>query len=353
MSSLAHRSMAELSSLDLQESVAQVGFHWEALRDGHVLVTGGTGFVGTWLLESLLMANKVLKLGARAAVMTRDPARFRAKMPRMADQPCVRLFTADVTSGEFPHENFSHVIHAAADPTRSRSEHEQLRTFDTIVCGTRRILDFSRSTGVPNLLFLSSGAVYGPQPQDVTLITEDCLNAPPTDDPSWSYAEAKRAAELECAKYAAQSGMRITIARCFALIGPHLPLDGPYAAGNFVRNAIRGEPITVRGDPSTVRAYLYAGDLAAWLWTMMLNSKASGTYNVGSDHPITIAELAELFASAGNVSVRIVETEGMRPSRYVPCIDRARTQLDLDVRVPLNEAIQRTLRWYLQNSYNE
>lgn len=152
--------------------------------------------------------------------------------------------------------------------------------------------------------------------------------------------------------YAAQSKMRITVARCFAFLGPHLPLDGPFAAGNFTRDVIRGGPIEVRGNPRTVRAYLYAGDLAAWLWTMLLSSEASGIYNVGSDQAITIGELAGLFAAAGNVPVRFSAGAAQAPSRYVPSIDRARRQFGLDVKVPLDEAVRRTLRWYSENSYN-
>lgn len=133
--------MPELSSNDLAETVTQVGGHWEALRSSQVLITGGTGFVGTWLLESFVMANKLFQLEARATVMTRAPERFREKAPHLANHPSIRLFAGDVTSAEFPQESFSYAIHAAADPARPQAE--PIRTFDTIIFGTRRLLSFA------------------------------------------------------------------------------------------------------------------------------------------------------------------------------------------------------------------
>lgn len=341
--------MPELPVSELDEAVGQVSPHWEALRGGHVLLTGGTGFIGRWLLETFLRANAARNLGARASVLTRNPERFRAQAPYVAGHPCLRLLRGDVRTPEFPRESFSYAIHAAADAGRSSLAHDPLLTFDTIVTGTRRVLDFCQDSGIPKLLFLSSGAVYGPQAESTVGVSESCSTAPRTDDPGSAYAEGKRAAEFLCTAFAACSRLQVSIARCFAFIGPHLPLDGSFAAGNFVRDAIRGRPIEVRGDPRTVRSYLYAADLAAWLWTMLLSPRSSGIYNVGSDRPVTIAELAETVAAAAGVPVRLVAASGeAAPSRYVPCIERARVELGLAVSVPLEEAIRRTLRWHSQ-----
>lgn len=341
--------MFELPVSELDEAAGQVSPHWEALRGGHVLLTGGTGFIGLWLLETFLRANAVQNLRARAAVLTRDPERFRAKAPHVAGHPCIRLLQGDVHSPEFPPEGFSHAIHAAADAGRSSLGHDPLLTFDTIVTGTRRVLDFCQASGIPKLLFLSSGAVYGPQPESVEAVSERCSSAPRTDDPSSAYAEGKRAAEFLCAAFAARGGLQVSIARCFSFIGPHLPLDGLFAAGNFIRDATAGRPIEVRSDGRAVRSYLYAADLAGWLWTMLLSPRSSGIYNVGSDRPVTIAQLAEMVAAAARVPVLFAESGPTAPSRYVPCIERARTELGLTVSVPLEEAIRRTLHWHSQD----
>ena len=136
--SFALRFMPELAISDLDETTTQVGPHWEALRHGHVFLTGGSGFIGTWLLETFLRANSVLELEARATVLTRDPDRFRSRAPHLAKHASVRLFQGDILSADLPRGRFSHLIHAAADASRSSAEDERQRAFDTIVSGTRR-----------------------------------------------------------------------------------------------------------------------------------------------------------------------------------------------------------------------
>jgi dTDP-glucose 4,6-dehydratase len=140
------------------------------------------------------------------------------------------------------------------------------------------------------------------------------------------------------------------IARLFAFAGPHLPLDLNFAIGNFVRDALKGGPIQIAGDGTPKRSYLYAADLAVWLWTILLRGQPARPYNVGSDEEVNIAELAELVLrnAAPGTSIEIAQSPkpGVPPARYVPCVNRAREELGLRVRIPLDEAIRRMFDWY-------
>ena len=147
-----------LPSDDLEHVCSKVGSSWNELKGGHVFITGGTGFFGMWLLESLLWADEHLGLNAKVVVLTRHPDFFRQKVPRLAGHPAITLHAGDVSSFEYPSGEFSHVIHAAATTGATLSEENPLLMFDSIAHGTRRVLDFARRSGAQKVLLTSSGA---------------------------------------------------------------------------------------------------------------------------------------------------------------------------------------------------
>ncbi|HEV2202246.1 MAG TPA: NAD-dependent epimerase/dehydratase family protein [Bryobacteraceae bacterium] len=321
---------------------------WKALAGKRLLITGGTGFVGTWLLESLLWAIEQLDLAASVVVLTRDPGRFRKRSPHLAEHPAVELLAGSVQDFVFPAGEFPFVIHAATERHFEPGWAHPASTFDLDVAATRRVLEFARSHGTRRLLFTSSGAVYGPQPSEMTHIPEDYPGAPPTTGPGTAYGQAKRVSEFLCAMYARQFGFDAPIARLFAFVGPHLPLDANYAVGNFIGDAIEGGPIRVKGDGTPYRSYLYAADLAVWLWTILVRGESARPYNVGSGDAIAIGDLAKAVARATtNAPVEIAEkaVPGAPAARYVPSVERARTELGLQRVVPLDEGIRRTYEW--------
>jgi dTDP-glucose 4,6-dehydratase len=199
-------------------------------------------------------------------------------------------------------------------------------------------------------LFTSSGAIYGEQPYDVPGLPEDFHGAPDPAASSSAYAESKRAAETLCAIFHSARGIEIKIARCFAFVGPYLPLNGRFAIGNFIRDEMAGGPIRVRGDGTHVRSYLYATDLVIWLWTILFKGRSCDPYNVGSEQAVSIAQAAQTVAEVGGHGA-VVEIEAGRDGRagsgrYVPSTRKARTELHLEEHVNLREAIRRTVEWH-------
>lgn len=316
---------------------------WEPLRGESIFITGGTGFFGRWLLESFAHANRELGLGAKALVLSRNPGAFTVRAPHLHETAGIAYVRGDVRDFIFPGRHFSHIIHAG---TTSSAPVPPLEMFDTITSGTRRVLDFAVACGTKKFLFISSGAVYGRQPPDLTHVPETYIGAPDLHDPNSAYGEGKRAAELLCAICAKQHGIETKIARCFAFVGPHLPLDAHFAIGNFIRDAMRGGPIQVNGDGTPYRSYLYAADLAVWLWTILFRGAAGTAYNVGSEEALTISAVADAVAEAFEPvrPVRIAKERvpGAPSQRYVPSTARARNALGLRQRVDLPEAILRT-----------
>ena len=338
---------------DLKHILTRTEGLWEELRGQRLFIAGGTGFFGCWLLESFAWANDQLGLDASALVLTRNLEAFQRKAPHLAAHPAIHFHAGDVRSFEFPAGSFSHVIQAAVGDNAQLKENPWTM-FDTIVQGTRHTLEFARQAGVKKFLFTSSGAVYGRQPPEITHLSEDYTGAPDPLDTQSTYGaagEGKRAAETLCALAARQYGLEAKIARCFSFVGPYLPLGTKFAIGNFIHDSLHGRPICVNGDGTACRSYLYAADLAVWLWTILLRGEAGRPYNVGSEEAISIAELARLVAHtlAPAIEVQIAKPgiPGKLAERYVPATRRAQRALNLEVAIALPEAIRRTGEWYL------
>ena len=322
---------------------------WGELRDKRIFVTGGTGFFGCWLLECFVWVNSRLKLNAEVVVLTRDHNSFCKKASHLATNPSVKFHTGDVRDFKFPEGKFSYVIHAATAASAELNAENPVLMFDTILMGTRQVLEFARQCGVKKLLLTSSGAVYGEQPSDLTHISESYKCEPGPDDPKSAYGMGKHAAEQLCMLYSKQYGIETKIARCYALVGPYLSLDIHYAMGNFILDGMKGGPIRVKGDGTPNRSYLYAADLMIWLWTILFKGKSCYPYNVGSEESISIVELARCIAGIFDEKMKVEIAKTPDPDnpieQYVPSAERARSELQLSQTVDLLEGIRRTIRW--------
>jgi len=346
---------APLSIVDLDLVLANTRELGEEMRGQRVFITGGTGFFGCWLVESFCHANRALGLGGRATVLTRDPAKFALKCPHLASDPAVTLHAGDVRSFEFPAGEFRFVIHAATEASARQAAEEPLEMLSTILAGTERTLKFAAQCGAGKFLLTSSGAVVGRQPAKLTHVPESYDGAPDPLNAASVYAEGKRASELMCAvhqKAAEAKGVEFEakIARCWAFCGPHLPLDAHFAIGNFIGDVLAGRPISIAGDGTPRRSYLYAADLATWLWTILFRAPSLLAINVGSARDVSIRELAEIVAAtlAPKTEIRVAKqaVPGAVPERYVPSVERAEMVLGLRETVGLEEAIRRTAAWH-------
>lgn len=336
---------------DLDYIVEQTEALWEHVRHQRIFITGGTGFFGCWLLESFVWANTKLNLQAKAVVLTRNPAEFAKKCPHLAQQACLEFYAGDVKDFIFPEGQFSHIIHAATDASAQLNAENPLLMLDTVIEGTRHTLEFAVACGAQQFLLTSSGAVYGRQSPELSHLDEEYSGKPDIHHAQAAYAVGKMTAEHLCCLFTKMYGLNIKIARCFAFVGPYLPLDIHFAIGNFIRDGLNGAPIQVNGDGSPYRSYLYAADLAIWLWTILFRGQNMRPYNVGSDEAISIKELAHYvgasFEPMRTVSISQTPIAHKLPERYVPSIQRARNELALVPKVKLSEALARTIAWHL------
>ena len=320
----------------------------DVLTGKTVLITGATGFFGKWLLESAIAFNQTLHLEGekrlKIVALSRDPHAFLKRHSKFGQYDFIQYITGDVRTFETDGRQADYVIHSAAEHGRTLEQENPDEMYSVVVHGTQRALDVARQCGASQFLLTSSGAVYGPQPPEMSHIPESYVGTPVT-----AYGQGKAIAEQMTEHYADRFGFQSHIARCFAFVGPYLNLDIHFAIGNFIRNGLNGEPILIKGDGTPTRSYLYASELATWLWTILLRGENHCVYNVGSDDAVTIKELAQRVASRFENPPEIQVLGTPDPSKpraqYVPNVDRIKKELGLVQTISLESAIDRTIEF--------
>ena len=341
---------------DLKSILKNSELSFQQMKNTNIFISGATGFFGKWLIQSLLYASDHLNLNIKITILTRN------KLKSINEQAWLRnlavsILEGDVSDFTFPKEKFHYIIHAATEASARLNEDSPEKMADTIIDGTRRMLKMAVLSDCPNFLFVSSGAVYGKQAPDVIQVKEDSLISPSVTDVGNSYAESKRMAELYCQFYQKKKLINLSIARCFAFVGPYLPLGEHFAIGNFINNLLKSETISLSGDGSPIRTYMYPTDLIEWLLKILINEKSGEPYNVGSNEEIQILELAKLIdeqrdnyylpTSAKGLCVTAALDPSANRNAYVPSIEKSKECFDLSIKVDLREAISRTISWQL------
>ncbi|WP_337157137.1 NAD(P)-dependent oxidoreductase [Pseudomonas putida] len=335
-----------LVSVDVQRIVDILSLDSE-LKGKRLLLTGGTGFFGKWLLAMLACLNK-RGAGIEVTVLSRAPARFLRMYPQYASVHWVRWIEHDVREpiSVLVEGAFDMAIHAATD-TLAGAHSDLLRLYDTILNGARNVLDLAVRTGTKRVLLTGSGAQYGVLEFGVP-VSENSTGSCNALLASSAYAEAKRAQETLAAIYAARHGLEIVSTRCFAFSGPGIALDEHFAIGNFVRDALWRDELVLQSSGSAVRSYLHGSDLAGWLLALLVRGAPGNAYNVGSDQALTIAELARKVMTriAPDKPLRILgqDLTAQARSYYVPSIQKARA-LGLDVWTTLEHSIDSMAQW--------
>jgi nucleoside-diphosphate-sugar epimerase len=339
-----------LDNRDLNQILSLTSKDLNILKNSNIFLTGGTGYIGRWILETISFANTHQNLNINVCVLSRNINKFKSVCPHLGNNPNIDLIEGDVRNFKYPTGSFDYAIHAATDVININ---DPLETFDVTVNGTKYLLDFCESASIKDVLLLSSGAVYGVIPQSIDLVDEDYPGSPSTSRLLSAYGIGKIATEWLGTAYSQLRNVRCKSARIFAQVGPYLELNKQFAAGNFLLNALENRTFIINGNGTALRSYMYGVDLVTWLFAILVRGNYQKTYNVGSDRGISITDLAYLTAGIAKIDSPIIEIRG-RPDptgsheRYVPNVSRATKELDLKINVSIEDAFLRTYSWYLK-----
>lgn len=336
------RAVSEFDKLYLRQQLESL---YGAYSNKTVLITGATGFFGKWFLESAIQWNEAALGRMNIIALSRNPQSFLEEHPRFANRNYIQYIQDDVRDFTVSGLKADYIIHAATEASAKLEKENPEEMYSVVTDGTRHVLDVAKQLAVKGILLTSSGAVYGPQPPEISRLCENSPCLPVT-----AYGKGKLEAENMLHDFSDASGVEVKIARCFAFVGPYLNLDIHFAIGNFIRNAMEGQEILIKGDGTPLRSYLYASELVIWLWNILLRGENHCVYNVGSDNAVSILELARRVAAQFENPPEIRVVQKINPlapiAQYVPSIAKIQRELGLQPTVSLDDAIQKTIAFH-------
>jgi dTDP-glucose 4,6-dehydratase len=341
----------ELISEDCQKALTPQLARLGNLKNSTLVVSGGTGFLGKWIAEVVGILNDSYGFGIECHLVGRNIPQFKSECPYLAARKDIVLKRDDVRYlSELPQKT-SWVVHAASTPDNREHASHPTEVMSAIAEGTANVLRVAaRLSELRMFLNVSSGLIYGSQPLDLDRIPESSLGSLNCSEPAAAYAEAKRFGETLCSAARTQSHVPTATVRPFSFVGPYHSLETTWAINNFLRDGLKGNSIRVLGNGKTVRSYMYAADFAVWILTILVNTKAGRTYNVGSATPMTIEEVAHMVAVRFSPRPEVVVGSSMNAypnvSRFVPDTTAARADFGLQCTYTADEAIERTIAWH-------
>ena len=325
----------------------------KSLEKKSVLITGATGFVGRNLLNSLIKTESYRSGSLKLTCVTRDAKKLFSQWP--TEKSILKVLEWDIRKPLTERQpEFDFIFHLAGENRSVQNPQQAKVVFDTSVLGTQNLLKatITKRINAPKIIVASSGAVYETgqdeklrydEPQEVSLNFIEC------DDP---YRSGKSRAEAICKELLDESTSQIMIARMFAFVGPHLPLNANFAIGNFFQDCLLDRAITINSVGKSIRSYQYSTDMVNWLITILVSGENANIYNVGSSEQVSICDLAnricEIFENKRGVKILGDQSPDPVSSFYVPNIEKAKKELGLSNSFSLDESLL-AMREFLQH----
>lgn len=366
-------SLDDLLEKDLAFITSNLREEFGRIAGKNLLITGGAGFLGYYLVLSALYWNSHAKPDAMINVTVYD--NFARGTPewltKLQGDPRLKLVRHDMIQPLPPDiGEFQYVIHAAGIASPKFYRKYPLQTIDANINGLRNLLDYSvrqaeRGRPVEGFLFYSSSEIYGDPVAQAIPTPEDYRGNVSCTGPRACYDESKRFGETLCVTFAKQFGVPVKMARPFNNYGPGLKITDGRVLPDFVRDVLNDRDIVMFSDGSPTRTFCYSADAITGYYKVLVKGHPGEGYNIGIERPeISVAELAEkviatardLFGYRGKlVRGKSAEADYLvdNPNRRCPIIDKARRHLNYDPSILVDEGLRRSLIWYHHNRVAE
>lgn len=291
--------LADVSLVAMDENLP-----WEKLAGKTVLISGGSGLIGSCLVDVLMKRNLLQDLRCRVIAVGRNAGRARERFLAYWDNPLFRFVALEVNLPFALPEKADYVIHLASNTHPVAYATEPVQTIMTNIIGLQNMLEFARSCGAQRFAFASSNEIYGENRGDVELFDEKYCGYIDSNTLRAGYPESKRCGEALCQAYARQYGLDIVIPRFTRSYGPTLLPSDTKALSQFLRNAVGKEDIVLKSDGSQFYSYTYVADAVSGLLYVLLKGESGEAYNIADPSgDVTLREVAEELASIAGTKV--------------------------------------------------
>lgn len=357
---------------DLKHICNNLEVEFGQMAGKRLLIVGGAGFLGYYLVQSVLHWNKTT--GGEPINLTVFDNYMRGIpdwLTALEQNPQLTLHKHDITD-PLPEkmDDFQFIIHAASIASPIFYRKHPIETMDANVNGLRYLLEYCKNqkekgNPVEGFLFYSTSEIYGdPTPENIPTPETYRGNVSCTG-PRACYDESKRYGETLCVNFAEQYGLPVKIARPFNNYGPGLKITDRRVLPDFARDIFAGRDIVMLSDGAPTRTFCYVADAIVGYFKILTLGQPGEAYNIGIEKPeISMANLADrvvalgqqLFGYDGKVVRKESEDKAYlvdNPNRRCPIITKARSQLGYDPKITVDEGLKRTLLWYQNNQVAE
>ena len=327
---------------EIEEIITNLGDVSKNIEDRTVLVTGGAGFLGSWLCEVLV------EQGASVICLDNLVSGLQSNISSLKDRATFTFIEHDITQPIFFDEPLDMVMHLASRASPFEFENYPIQILKANTLGIWVALGIAKKHNA-TFLYTSTSEIYGVAAEIPT--TEDYRGDVNPVGPRSCYDEAKRCGESYVIAYNVQHGLDIRIARIFNTYGPRMRSEGVYGrvVPRFVEQALSNRPLTIFGSGEQTRSFCYVSDQVEGLLKLAFLEDAKGeVVNIGSDEELTIIALATMIKELTNSSSELVFEELPKddPPRRKPDISKAKKILGWKPKVKLEEGLTRTIGWF-------
>jgi len=323
----------------------------QELKGKTILITGGTGFMGSWIAEMVNYMNEAHNMEITLFLMARNKSQFEKKLKHLKDSNNIKFIYSDVRENPVIPKTVNYIIHAAANPDSRFHASQPFDTMSTVAEGVSSVFkSASRLSNLNNIINISSSAVYSKKLGQNEKFCEDSTGAPSDGDLPDYFASANIYSENLSSAARSQLRLPIAIVRPFTFCGPYQSIDSPWAINNFINDAINKRPIRIHNNGEVVRSYMYGSDLAAWLLVMLVHANNGQVYNVGNSNGYPLKDIAEKVASCFSPNPKIMLNTSLIPSSshniLLPSTEKSEKEFGLKLFTDIDTSVKRSVEWF-------